>query len=317
MERARAGWKHGETVRSGSVVALDSASKSRLNELKASERAALLSIPAQPGLLDTRARFSQPGRLDSLGSCSGGWKVKNIAAVSFSSLSFVWQRFLVLVAAVTAALSLRGPGFDKDTCVLTPSPPQPISSHTQLLFSVSFIRFDTPHPPAIVRKRKGRIGLFVGISWVCVCECGSKLRATSASILIKAGDAARLVHVTPMLTHQLQIKNNLLQVESLCEMWRDASVSNKEATVPSFCPSDGSVIELDRLAVPPSVSHNGVASKPINSRFNWSSNSVHPIKTLSTIPPSSYTWATANRHSGCDIWAEHSRLHMFKHDVTL
>lgn len=60
----------------------------------------------------------------------------------------------------------RWPGheFDKDTCVLThPSLPPRALKHTQLLLPAYFIRFDTPHPPAIVRTGEGRTGLFVGI----------------------------------------------------------------------------------------------------------------------------------------------------------
>ncbi|KAK1880321.1 Pantetheinase [Dissostichus eleginoides] len=77
-------------------------------------------------------------------------------------------------------LFLSGPVSDKDTCVLNslspssfPIPPTPFA-HTQLLF-LAFIRFDTPHPPAIVRTRKGRMGLFVGtVLVVFACECGSE-----------------------------------------------------------------------------------------------------------------------------------------------
>ncbi|KAI4817778.1 hypothetical protein KUCAC02_011155 [Chaenocephalus aceratus] len=54
-----------------------------------------------------------------------------------------------------------------------PTPPTPFP-HTQLL-SLAFIRFDTPHPPAIVRTRKGRMDLFVGtVLVVFACECGSE-----------------------------------------------------------------------------------------------------------------------------------------------
>lgn len=89
----------------------------------------------------------------------------------------------------SAQLSLSGLALASLTRTLVswlnlPPTPSPTSTHTQLLFPACFIRFDTPHPPAIVRTRKGRMGPFVGIRLVAfLCECGSKLGATSASTI--------------------------------------------------------------------------------------------------------------------------------------
>lgn len=103
--------------------------------------------------------------------------------------SFDWQPFWACCCGQCSSPSLVWPWQGHlclDSTLLPPfcPPPFPISTHTQLLFPVRFIRFDTPHPPAIVRTRKGRMGLFVGIGLVVfVRECGSKLRATSASTI--------------------------------------------------------------------------------------------------------------------------------------
>lgn len=127
----------------------------------------------------TQAYWSQaclPDRLRDLSSDSRS-ESRELRRRCLFFWSFKLAAILVLVVAVTAALSLGpGFGFDKDTCVLTrplpPPPSNPVSTHTQLLFPACFIRFDTPHPPAIVRTRKGRMELFVGIGFVVfVCVC--------------------------------------------------------------------------------------------------------------------------------------------------
>lgn len=154
----------------------------------------LLPIPARPSWLESGlplrdlawAHTSQPERSDGSDSRSESL---------FFFWSFDWQPFwarccgqcsslsrslaLVLTRTPVSWLNLPSP---RITSLSLPPPSNPVCTHTQLLFPARFIRFDTPHPPAIVRTRKGRMGLFVGTGLdVFVCECGSKLRATAAS----------------------------------------------------------------------------------------------------------------------------------------
>lgn len=87
--------------------------------------------------------------------------------------SFDWQPFWGLLLW-SVLLSLPGAGLDKDTCVLTHHPSSLFAHTLSCCSPACFIRFDTPHQPAIVRARKGRMGLFVGIGTaVFVPECGS------------------------------------------------------------------------------------------------------------------------------------------------
>ena len=153
--------------------------------------------PSSPGLIGVRPASEGP-RMSSHQSTRAEWRQWFTLRESLFLSGALTGSHFGLVVAVSAALSLSLslslalvltrtpvswlylPSPHLPLSLLPPS--NPVCTHTQLLFPARFIRFDTPHPPAIVRTRKGRMGLFVGTGLdAFVCECGSKLRATAAS----------------------------------------------------------------------------------------------------------------------------------------